>query len=462
MTSERTKLLAPLLASFSLMIISLDPAQADLLDDTKQWQQEREQKRERQLEQRRQALRKRYDAPAYKPRQERRSAPARRRPAAPSYRSSSASDWNEVASYLGRQPSITRLIKSGRINAVKGFRQAYLSDLDANTDTVFYPFSGPDFVYPDLFFPNATTLILGGLEPVGDIDRFAAQSKEWFLNHLRPSLHTTVADLYNFSFHVTTDMQKDIGNVLNDNNETNRTGVVPYLLMYMGIAGHTVTDVTKVGLTAEGKLTGNRSETFNRELTGVAISYRDRGARKKLYYFGLNIHNNNRSAIAALTGFAASFNRFTTYLKAASNLMHDRGFDKIRNFIIDRSGYILQTESGILYRHIMAGGNWHTRLFGDYTGSYLGGFDSGLSNAYARARANGSVFPLTIPYSYNHRDPIRRGAKRKKGLQLYMRRAGKGRGTRGMRKGGRAAKEYGTTGKNLSEYQDTPADSRRL
>ena len=33
----------------------------------------------------------------------------------------------------------------------------------------YYPFSGPDFLYADAFFPDASTYILAGLEPTGQI-----------------------------------------------------------------------------------------------------------------------------------------------------------------------------------------------------------------------------------------------------------------------------------------------------
>jgi len=38
-------------------------------------------------------------------------------------------------------------------------------------DTMYYMFSGPDFLYAYTFFPNANTYILAGLEPVGQVIR---------------------------------------------------------------------------------------------------------------------------------------------------------------------------------------------------------------------------------------------------------------------------------------------------
>ena len=34
---------------------------------------------------------------------------------------------------------------------------------------MFYMFSGPDFLYANAFFPNASTYILCGIEPVGPV-----------------------------------------------------------------------------------------------------------------------------------------------------------------------------------------------------------------------------------------------------------------------------------------------------
>ena len=52
---------------------------------------------------------------------------------------------------------------------------------------MLYMFGGPDFLYATSFFPNASTYVLAGLEPIGDVpsltslvagtvDRIAAES----------------------------------------------------------------------------------------------------------------------------------------------------------------------------------------------------------------------------------------------------------------------------------------------
>lgn len=44
-----------------------------------------------------------------------------------------------------------------------------------------YMFSGPDFLYATSFFPNASTYVLAGLEPVGEIPDLTGPSP-WAIN----------------------------------------------------------------------------------------------------------------------------------------------------------------------------------------------------------------------------------------------------------------------------------------
>ncbi len=43
------------------------------------------------------------------------------------------------------------------------------ANLTAARPTMFYMFSGPDFLYANAFYPNAKTYVLSGLEPVGTV-----------------------------------------------------------------------------------------------------------------------------------------------------------------------------------------------------------------------------------------------------------------------------------------------------
>ena len=49
---------------------------------------------------------------------------------------------------------------------MRAWSERHLKD---RQNTLYYMFSGPDFLYADAFFPSAQPYLLSGLEPVGAI-----------------------------------------------------------------------------------------------------------------------------------------------------------------------------------------------------------------------------------------------------------------------------------------------------
>ena len=77
----------------------------------------------------------------------------------------------------------------------------------ATAATVFYPFSGPDFVNVFALFPRAKTYLLVALEPVGRMPDFAAGNEQNFF----PSLQRSLYDLLQLDFFKTNQMKSSIG-----------------------------------------------------------------------------------------------------------------------------------------------------------------------------------------------------------------------------------------------------------
>ena len=66
----------------------------------------------------------------------------------------------EAAKNLGVQSDWSSETEKNRLNSkqkalLREFADKNLVDASRNTKTVFYPFGGPDAIYPSLFFPNA-------------------------------------------------------------------------------------------------------------------------------------------------------------------------------------------------------------------------------------------------------------------------------------------------------------------
>src|SRR5467141_3456885 len=63
--------------------------------------------------------------------------------------------------------------ESAKLSKVRAFSKEYLTE---KHDTMLYMFSGPDSLYATSFFPNASTYVLAGLEPIGDIPQLTSLS----------------------------------------------------------------------------------------------------------------------------------------------------------------------------------------------------------------------------------------------------------------------------------------------
>ena len=73
--------------------------------------------------------------------------------------------------------------------------------------TVFYMFSGPDFLYANAFFPNATTYVLAGLEPVGTVPDLTTLRRAVAPNLYQ--LHASLSSILSYSFFITKHMKSN-------------------------------------------------------------------------------------------------------------------------------------------------------------------------------------------------------------------------------------------------------------
>ena len=108
--------------------------------------------------------------------------------------------WLSHARYFD---SIFARAESAELSKVREFSKKYLTD---KHDTMLYMFSGPDFLYATSFFPNASTYVLAGLEPVGEIPDLTALGP-WAINGELRTLELSTSSLFNFSFFITQNMK---------------------------------------------------------------------------------------------------------------------------------------------------------------------------------------------------------------------------------------------------------------
>jgi len=223
-----------------------------------------------------------------------------------------------------------------QITPIRQWMLANVPEFHRSTDTMYYMFSGPDFLYGNLFFPLAHTYILAGLEPVGNVPD-VMQLPAAMLGADLLALRNSMNSILRFQYFITKDMRADLG-------RGNVSGTLPILYVFLARLGYTIDDVTYVKSPADG----------------VKITFTGGDQPQTLYYFKTDLSGGN----SAFLRWCAARGPGLSLLKAASFLMHGDGFSGVRNFLLQNSRVIIQDDSGIPLRAFPKG--WTVNCYGRY------------------------------------------------------------------------------------------------
>jgi hypothetical protein len=266
-----------------------------------------------------------------------------------------------------------------QISKIRSWSEA---NLRARQRTLYYMFSGPDFLYADAFFPDASTYVLAGLEPVGPVPEITER-----LRHSLPNLRASLNTVLNVGFFITKDMKGKL-------NE----GTLPILYVFLARAGKTIREVSLVSLDRDGVL---QPPDHARASQGVKIVFTGNdGATQTLYYFRTDLSDSGVKNSGFLE-FCEKLAPGDSLLKSASYLMHSEGFARVRQFVLDHSRSIVQDDSGIPLRFFRSQ-EWQLDPFGTYLGPiaiFPGRGQPMLRELFQKSRAPRLEFGL----GYRHR-----------------------------------------------------------
>ena len=255
--------------------------------------------------------------------------------------------------------------ESAQLSKVRDFSEKHLTE---KHDTVFYMFSGPDFLYATSFFPNASNYILAGLEPVGAVPDLISLSPLVIDGELR-SLEASMSSLFSFSFFITHKMKSQL-------REGQFYGALPILYVFLARTSKTIHEVDFVRLDEQGNLqvtdqldAVTRISESNKAAasSGVKIVFSEgNGPRQTLYYFSTNLADGpfQRSGFAA---FLAKLGPADSLIKSASYLLQGAHFAGVRELLLNRSVTIVQDDSGVPLAYFDAT-KWRVQAFGHYAG----------------------------------------------------------------------------------------------
>jgi len=273
------------------------------------------------------------------------------------------------------------------------------TQLTAKHDTLLYMFSGPDFLYATSFFPHASTYVLSGLEPVGDVPKLTGLPRGGLDEALR-NLQSSLGSILHLSFFITHNMKTQLtgGQVY---------GTLPILYVFLARTGKTIHDVSFVSLDRDGNFLtldqpaaagGGRAARSAATAKGVKIVFSDgNGPLQTLYYFSTNLADDGVWSSGFLP-FCAKLGIADSFLKSASYLMHSGGFAKIRSFILNHSATILQDDSGIPLAYFDPQ-KWRLQPFGHYLAP-LSIFPNTYQPQMAELFRDGHAIPLDFGVGY--------------------------------------------------------------
>ncbi|MES2140246.1 MAG: hypothetical protein V4511_11115 [Bacteroidota bacterium] len=226
--------------------------------------------------------------------------------------------------------------------------------------TIFYPFSGADFLYATTLFPAAEQYIMIGLEPVGKVPDIRKIPVDFWENYFL-ALRTAQDDILTASFFKTKDMKVDF-------RIQELKGTLPILMIFLTRTGNKIITVEPVQINDSGKVVESSLEKIANhqfsQMNGIRITFekdneqaadsinlkndgKNENVQKTLYYFSIDLSDNSLIKKPHFESFMNSFGEVITFIKSASYLMHQNDFSMIRKSILNHSSILLQDDSGI-------------------------------------------------------------------------------------------------------------------
>lgn len=297
-------------------------------------------------------------------------------------------DWSLFAAKEEQRWQAFRNIEA----RIRSWADSQLVPRTPSTRVLFYPFGGPDILYPDIFFPSADLYILVGLENIGSApgeETIRKMRLGAFLNNYSQALD----DMFRHSYFISSDMKAELS------TKTIR-GVLPIFIVLLARMGKELVGVETGALNEAGEFVV-MSEGQRQSAKALRLRYRNPGdgALTTLIYFSQNLSDKPLEKNQAFCAFLArNLPNCFTFIKSASYLMHNKAFSTIRSMILMFSDAVLQDDSGIMFRFFDPE-VWALSLFGTYRGPvkiFKEYYETNLCEAF-----QGHTKPLDFRFGYD-------------------------------------------------------------
>jgi len=269
-----------------------------------------------------------------------------------------SSAWKENASFID---SSWAKLERARLGKMRTWRDKEFTTISQNEKTLFYPFSGPDFLTAYTFFPNVEKYVMLGLEPVGKLPEISKMKTKEATQYVG-GFKTSLADIFNKSYFITQYMGRDL-------NGSKVNGTLPVISFFIKRTGNEIADVKYVVKISKDSIIEVPYDYKDKthQPFGVRIDIVSNGQPKSVYYFRYDVSN---AKFNDTTVFLKYLNKMqapvATYVKSASYLLHNDFMSNMRKFILAKSDDVVEDDTGIPFKYFIEKNNWNTKVYGEY------------------------------------------------------------------------------------------------
>jgi hypothetical protein len=256
------------------------------------------------------------------------------------------------------------------------------------TGTVFYPFSGPDFVTVNQLYPDADRYVMVAMQAAGEPALLAPMSPERAQHFQTKFLREWKRFAYN-AFFITAELEADRF------AKSAHIGITTILTTFALYTGYDVAELYPIAYDPASGQFIKAQGPWN----SVRLVLKKNGKTVALDYVSLDLSDQNLLVNEPMRGWLSHMTQHPMLIKAASHLLQDGNFIVLRDMITKNAPVVVQDETGVDYAQLKKIGD--VQLYGGFSlpfEQFSPHKQQSLAQAYKQAT---DVKPIPFAFSYN-------------------------------------------------------------
>ncbi len=238
-----------------------------------------------------------------------------------------------------------RLAENKHFRAMEAWGDSTLEQLIEPDLPLFYPFSGPDVIFPIRLFDRSSAVFLYAREPVFPLIPFETLEDDQLDQYLG-SVRRDLIDILGLSYFITKNMSAGLAS-------DNTRGVLPMMMLFIGHHKGRILRLSYYEVGPDGERIPVASIERRDVPHGCVIEtyFPDQQRLLSFNYTSCNLADDAYARDPRTMRHIDRIGAYNAFLKAASYLPHRGNFTQVRQRIANARG-LFQDDTGLPYRHM--------------------------------------------------------------------------------------------------------------